>query len=117
MHESEYGSNTVFIGNIGPNGSCNYNTAASGHNVWKTQKCSVTDTFAPTIFTNSSFWVGFTGALVVTQPWDWRNHPDQNYHITSGSPAVNAGDPANFPTTDKDGVPRPNPPDAGPYQH
>jgi hypothetical protein len=39
-----------------------------------------------------------------------------NFRPAASSPARNAGDPANYPSTDKDGVTRTTPPDAGAYE-
>jgi hypothetical protein len=45
------------------------------------------------------------------------NEGADNYHIGSSSAARGAGNASNFPSTDKDGVTRSSPPDAGAYQY
>ena len=53
----------------------------------------------------------------VTAPYGWLNPANHDFHITAGSPAINAGDPTNFPSTDKDGKARNiGAPDAGAYE-
>jgi chitodextrinase len=40
-----------------------------------------------------------------------------DFHLGSSSPAIHAGDPGNFPATDKDGKSRTSPPDAGAFKY
>jgi len=51
-----------------------------------------------------------------TAPFGWVNPSASDFHLTSGSPAVNAGDPAYAPATDKDGNARSGAPDAGAFE-
>ena len=45
------------------------------------------------------------------------NEAALDLHLAAGSAAIKAGNPADYPATDLEGNPRPNPPDTGAYQH
>ena len=51
----------------------------------------------------------------------WRtpfvDEPGNNFHLHSSSPAIGAGDPADYPSVDGEGVARGNPPDAGALEY
>jgi hypothetical protein len=87
----------VWANNIGQTWNCVPGFTYS-HNVGGTV-CAASDKSAA-----SYGWVNST-----SEPGD--------YHLTAGSPAIAAGDAAYAPATDRDGVTRTNPPDAGAYQH
>jgi hypothetical protein len=97
------GSNgTRWVNNVG-DWDCTPGIAYS-HNVGK--KCGATDKqVTPASSTQTT-----------TAPFGWVNPGAHDFHLTSGSPAVNAGDPADFTATDKDGRPRTGTPEAGAYQ-
>ncbi len=50
-------------------------------------------------------------------PAGFANEAGLDLHLLAGAAAIKAGDPADYPTTDLEGNPRPNPPDAGALQH
>jgi hypothetical protein len=54
-----------------------------------------------------------------TAPFGWRDPANHDFHLVDGSPAIDAGDPADAPATDRDGNPRPvgAAPDAGAYEY
>lgn len=54
-----------------------------------------------------------------TAAYRWVNPARHNFHLRARSPAINRGDPRNFPRTDKDGRPRPigARPEAGAYEY
>lgn len=54
----------------------------------------------------------------MTAPYGWADPANHDFHLTLGSPAIDAGDPADFPAIDRDGNPRPvgAAPDAGAYE-
>jgi hypothetical protein len=97
------GSNgTRWVNNVG-DWDCTPGIAYS-HNVGK--KCGGTDKqVTPASSTQTT-----------TAPFGWVNPGAHDFHLTSGSPAVNAGDPADFTATDKDGRPRTGTPEAGAYE-
>jgi hypothetical protein len=47
----------------------------------------------------------------------WVSPSSHNFHLTAGSAAINAADPAYAPATDKDGTARSGAPDAGAYEY
>jgi hypothetical protein len=50
---------------------------------------------------------------VAPEPTYWIDEPADDLGLPAGSPAIGAGDPADHPATDRNGVPRARPPDAG----
>jgi chitodextrinase len=88
-------SNVQFVGNVADKASyaCTSGVVYS-HNVWTGAKCGATDKTAPSGFVNAATF---------------------DYHLATGSAAINAGDPANYSATDIDGQARPlgGIPDAG----
>ena len=69
------------------------------HNVWRTGKCGSTDVAA----------AGLEGQFVDLAGHDWR--------LKAGAAAINAADPATAPATDRDGLTRNGPPDAGAHEY
>jgi hypothetical protein len=55
---------------------------------------------------------------VQTATQGWINPAKHDFRLKAGAPAVNAGDPADFPKVDKIGTARParGKPDAGAYE-
>ena len=51
-----------------------------------------------------------------TAPYGWVNPAAYDFHLTSSSVAINAGDPSDAPVKDKDGKARSGAPDAGAYE-
>jgi RTX calcium-binding nonapeptide repeat (4 copies) len=82
------------VGNAGGGSPCDDRVTYS-HNVWDDWKCSSTDREADPRFVN-------------------RNAGD--LRLVAGSPAINAGDPADHPATDIMGKARDSAPDAGAYE-
>jgi hypothetical protein len=68
------------------------------HNVWRTGKCGATDRAAS----------GLEGQFVDLGGHDWR--------LKAGAAAIDAADPATAPATDRDGLLRNGPPDAGAHE-
>jgi hypothetical protein len=99
MPNGEVSLNNKFIGNLGPmsQGNC-YSTGVSyAYNVWRGAKCGATDLNVASLgFANST-----PGSF--------------DLHLAAGSPALNRGDPGNYPNRDIDGQARPlgSAPDAG----
>ena len=58
-----------------------------------------------------------TGTHDQTTTAGFLNESTLELHLTATSAAIKHGDPNNYPTTDLEGNPRPNPPDAGAYQY
>jgi len=91
-------SGVQLVGNVSPlsTGQCDSRYTWS-HNVWDGAKCGTTDKNAPDGFVNAA-----TGDL----------------HLTAGSAAIDAGDPASYPAVDAEGRARPRgaAPDAGAYE-
>ena len=91
-------SGVQLVGNVSPlsAGQCDSRYTWS-HNVWDGAKCGTTDKNAPDGFVNAA-----TGDL----------------HLTAGSAAIDAGDPASYPAVDAEGRARPRgaAPDAGAYE-
>jgi concanavalin A-like lectin/glucanase superfamily protein/fibronectin type III domain protein len=80
--------NVKFIGNAGPFGSAGCLAGVVfAYNVWEGASCSSTDKNVGN--------AGFTNRGAV------------DLHLTSSSPAINAGDPSTFPAADIDGQARP----------
>jgi hypothetical protein len=77
--------------------SCKPGVAYS-HNVWRTGKCGSTDVAAS----------GLEGQFVDMAGHDW--------HLKAGAAAINKADPATSPPTDRDGLTRNGPPDAGAHE-
>jgi hypothetical protein len=89
-------NNTRIIGNAGEYATCQQAPGLSwSHNVWTQSKCSSTDK-----------QVASLGVVSVN---------NFDYHLTAGSPAIDAADPTSYPSTDIDGQNRPagGAPDAG----
>ena len=89
--------NNVVVGNVGPQvpWSCGGSGITFSHNVFEGAACGPTD--------KNVTDVGFV------------NRATLDLHLKPGSPAINAGDPANYAATDMDGQTRPlgGAPDAG----
>ena len=51
-----------------------------------------------------------------TAPMGWVNPAAFNFHLTAGSPAIDAGSAQYAPTTDREGKARSGAPDAGAYE-
>jgi hypothetical protein len=49
--------------------------------------------------------------------FNWADPADNDFRLTAGSPAIDAGDPLDAPATDKNGDPRVGAPDAGAYEY
>jgi len=100
MPTGEISSGNVFVGNLGPMPSwnCLKTGVRYSHNVWLGAKCGASDKRVREI--------GFTNPKAL------------NLHLLANSPAVNAGDPKNYPARDFDGQRRPaaKRPDAGAYE-
>jgi hypothetical protein len=96
----EISLNNLYEGNVGPMGqqNCGIAGVTYSHNVWTDAKCSATDKQAPSGFVNPA---------------------TLDLHLLASSAAINAGDPADFPSPDFDGQPRPigAEPDAGADEH
>jgi hypothetical protein len=75
------------------------------HNVGK--RCGATDKAVSPASSNSSR----TAAL------GWVNPGAYDFHLTSGSPAINAGDPNDYPALDREGLVRDSQPDAGAHEY
>jgi List-Bact-rpt repeat protein len=73
---------------------------------------------APDVLTNSLIsgpgWAG-TNGNINSDPL-FVNAPAGDYHLTAGSPAINAGTPIGAPSYDLDGAPRDTPPDIGAFE-
>jgi hypothetical protein len=97
------GGGTRWVGNLG-DWDCvpgvNYS-----RNVGK--KCGATDKAVSPASSNSSR----IAAL------GWVNPGAYDFHLTSGSPAVNAGDPNDYPALDREGLVRDSQPDAGAHEY
>jgi hypothetical protein len=52
----------------------------------------------------------------VTAPHGWLDPANGNFRLSASSPSIDAGDPADYPATDRDGNPRGSAPDAGAYE-
>ena len=90
-------SNFRFVGNVGPIASCKSGVAYS-YNVFSKTKCSATDK-----------QVGAAMSQFVNPgAHDWR--------LRAGAAAINAGSPSDFPPTDREGLLRAGPPDAGAHE-
>ncbi len=68
------------------------------HNVWRTGKCGSTDEVAS----------GLEGQFIDLAGHDW--------HLKAGAVAIDKADPATSPLTDRDGLTRNGPPDAGAHE-
>jgi hypothetical protein len=97
MPNGEVSINNKFIGNLGPYNSwdCGMAGVTFSHNVFVGAQCSSTD--------KNVSDPGFVNPAAV------------DLHLTSSSPAINAGDPSSYPADDIDGQARPmgSAPDAG----
>lgn len=94
---------TRWVGNLG-DWDCKPGVSYS-HNVGL--KCGSTD---KQVSPNSSS-PGVTAAL------GWVNPPGHDFHLTSGSPAIDAGDPNDAPPLDREGLVRDARPDAGAHEY
>jgi hypothetical protein len=97
------GSNgTRWVGNIG-SWDCTPGITFS-HNVG--DKCSASDKAVSPSSSSST----------QTAPMGWVNPAAADFHLKAGSPAIDAGDPADFPARDRDGRLRSGTPEAGAYE-
>jgi hypothetical protein len=94
---------TRWVGNLGA-WDCRPGIAYS-HNVGS--KCGSTDKQVSPA----------SSSATAVAPLGWVNPAALDFHLTAGSPAINAGDPADHTATDRDGVPRDSAPDAGAYEY
>jgi hypothetical protein len=95
-----------FTGNTGPRPSC-LPGITYDHNVWQyptNSPCSAADKMV----------IGTSGDV---NNLGYTDSTNGDMHLTPGSPAIAAGNPNDYPTTDYDGQTRTNPPDAGADQH
>jgi hypothetical protein len=70
-------------------------------------KCSSTDKqVSPAASTRTS-----------TAPFGWANPAQNDFHLTPGSPAINAADPNDYPALDREGLVRDPRPDAGAHEY
>jgi hypothetical protein len=97
MPSGEISLGNVFVGNLGPmpKWNCLKTGIRYSHNVWLGGKCGATDKSVR--------------RLGLTKP------TGLDVHLLRTSPAINAGDPRNYPARDLDGQRRPlgKAPDAG----
>jgi hypothetical protein len=100
---------TIWANNVG-SWSC-YSGATFSHNVGK--KCSASD---KAVRPAASCGRGSCGQPT-TAAHGWANPAQNDFHLTSRSPAVNAADLAYAPAMDKDRKGRSGPPDAGAYEY
>jgi hypothetical protein len=92
-------------GNVGTVGNTGCPVGVTySHNVWASPPCSATDLQVTDLLSNPSAYFGG----VSTGEW-W---------LKAGSPAIDAGDPASYPATDRTGLARftGTAPDAGPNE-
>ncbi len=89
--------NVRMVGNIGVAASC-HNGVQYSHNVWTSRQCGPTDRRV-------------AGALT-----QFINPGAHNWHLAAGAAAIDAGDPADAPTTDREGLGRAGQPDAGAHE-
>jgi hypothetical protein len=104
--------NSEWVGNVGGGWDC-IPGMRFHHNVGT--KCSSTDKGVSR--PSSCGPPACRGTRVATQGWvDPAKH---NFRLKAGAPAINAGDPADFPRVDNDGKRRParGRPDAGAYEY
>ena len=90
-------SGVRMVGNIGPIASCKSGVQYS-HNVFSKTKCSGTDKQVG----------GAMSQFVDLGGHDWR--------LRAGAAAINAGNPNDYPPTDREGLLRAGPPDAGAHE-
>ena len=96
-------SNTRWVGNLG-SWPC-VSGVVYKNNVGKA--CAASDkAVSPASSTQSS-----------TAPFGWRNPAANDFHLTAGSPAIDAGTATDAPATDRDGNARNGAPDAGAYEY
>jgi hypothetical protein len=99
MPNGEVSLNNRFIGNLGPMSSynCYSNGVSYSYNVWRGAKCGPTDMNVASL--------GFANPTAGSF----------DLHLAAGSPALNHGDPGNYPARDIDEQGRPlgGAPDAG----
>jgi hypothetical protein len=95
-NSSSQGTQNLWEANVGPLGWCQSPVGTTfSYNVWQGSACSPTDRNVSSL--------GFV------------NLDATDLHLTSSSPAINAGNPSDYPATDIDGEHRPrgSAPDAG----
>ena len=100
------GSKGQWYGNLGA-ADCNTALWDYHHNVGDT--CGGASSVAVSPSTN-------TQALPGRMSGWFRDAFNWNFHLVAGAAAIDAGDPANKPAADIDGVRRDDPPDAGAYE-
>jgi hypothetical protein len=83
------------VGNLGVQDDCGNGGIAFSHNVWQGTTCGSSDRNVANL--------GFANPATL------------DLHLLAGSPAIDAGDPGNYPPADIDGQSRPigGAPDAG----
>ena len=91
-------SGVKMVGNVGPIASCKGGVQYS-HNVFTKAKCSATDKQV----------AGAMSQFVDPAAHDW--------HLRPGAAAINAGDPNDHPSSDREGLLRSGPPDAGAHEY
>lgn len=104
MDRAVASTNGVWANNIGGGWACVSGVTYTG-NVGK--NCSVTDKATTPQFSRAG----------QPQPVGWVNPIAGDFHLTSGSVAINAGSSLYAPITDKDGKSRVGAPDAGAYEY
>ncbi len=90
--------NMRLAGNIGAVASCTRGVEYS-HNIWRAAKCAGTDR-------------RMSGAMS-----QFVNPAGHDWHLKRGAAAINAGDPNDYPATDRDGLARRGAPDAGAHEY
>ena len=95
--QPETAQNVRMVGNIGVAASCHDGVQYS-HNVWTSRQCGATDRRA----------AGALSQFVNRATHDWR--------LIAGAAAIDAGDPADAPATDREGLGRAGRPDAGAHE-
>ncbi len=104
MDRADGGTGGVWANNIGGGWTCEPGVVYAG-NVGKS--CGPQDkAVSPSSSTQNQ-----------TAPMGWLNPGAFDFHLTAGSPAVDAGSAQYAPSTDREGTPRSGLPDAGAYEY